>query len=729
MNAHYQIYHDSIVQLAATLVIKDLSTCQTINADMARRGYTVLSDRPETWKYYLNLAGRYHEADRRMTVVSMDTQEDIEFTLENMAIHRATWREYRFGTRYYKELVSRYPFQEDLINGILNPVDISAAIAAPDHSILYYDRSLVESRETNLIPLLQRWIDAQFGRWANEDYQINNPLFLMARFAILSMALVQEIKNIRRANARTDMAHSFHIRRYLASFGGLDTYYDAMTEKQRLYFYRNIRYIQRNSGKDEMFAELTDRVLTDRRFPLADYKAQQTDDDILDTLDPGVQFLRQSINGIASALGEDVKDTKALLALQDPLAKLNYEESFDAVDYIPKAIARSMTAESKTKVLESNVLDLRESEPYTLSEVLLNEWIYLADIGYYTTILTLQLPNGADVYKLTMKEAYLIYQYLYMRRLGIEMVTIPRIMAKRVRRMPLPTFQELRQVTSVAITPSAYIHEALRDNIDIQTIVSVESFVRTCETIQARMMKHRDLYCYCNDLHRYAEVRAMTDRFYADIPVDMDNGQNYADWLAMRSISFEGYSPAELDEIMLNILGQATGINLRVAQTLKDIHAAMLGIMTQMSSYSVQYIQQINEEAVTMFDWPHLRWHHMGSKLFHDAVIPIGVAGIADLHASAKWSHTLDISGAGIQAFDQKASNQFSHPLGISYEMSGKNQFIAKGQVLGVMIGAITQPPDNLSSLSGKTLRYPEMDIGDISTLFERTTANDFISI
>ena len=222
MSTLYQIYHESVVRLAATLVVKDEATCNHINNRLSYFGYQIDEGRHETWKYYLNLAGKYHASDKMMTVTSMDTQEEIEFTVENMDIHRATWREYQYGSRYYKELITKYPNQKMLILGILNPVNIDTAIAAPDHSILYYDRTLVESRETNLIPKLQDWINGQFIRWANEDYRINNSLFIAARLAIIGMGTPSQIKSIRLENAKTNMAHSYHIRRYLASFGPLD---------------------------------------------------------------------------------------------------------------------------------------------------------------------------------------------------------------------------------------------------------------------------------------------------------------------------------------------------------------------------------------------------------------------------------------------------------------------------------------------------------------------------
>jgi hypothetical protein len=726
MSTLYQIYHESVVKLAATLVVKDEATCEVINSWLSQLGYEVLADRPETWKYYLNLSGRYHPTDTRMKVTSMDTHEEIDFTRENMDIHRATWREYRYGSRYYKELIARYPNQDMLIHGILNPVELATAIAAPDHSILYYDASLVESRESNLIPELQHWITAQFVRWANDDYHINNSLFIAARLVLLFMSLPAAIKSIRLGNCRTNRAHSYHIRRYLASFGPLDRYYNEMNEAQRLYFYRNIRYLMRNNGKTEIFKELVEHVMTQRNFPLAQYTMQQNDLNLTDTFDPEIQYLRESINGIASALGDDIKNTEQLLELQRPLARSNDSENNDAIQYIPALMDRSLNALVDTKTLESNVLDLKESEPYTLSEVLLNQWMYLADTGYYRSVLTLQMPNGGDAFKLSMREAYIVYQYLFMLRLGVDMVEIPRLMAKRVRRMPLPTFNELRSITTPKVTSDAFIREALRDNITITNYVSVDAFLKACQQIQTRMLLHRDLYVYREDLFQFAEIKLMTDRLYADIPLDLDHGQQYAGWLRDRGLTFEGYTPAQLDEIMLSILNQATGLELRTSQSLKDVQRAMLDIMGQLSSYSVHFIQQINEDAVVMFDWPHLRWHYPGGKAAHQMRLP-AVQGLPiDLYGRAKLKPKLDLPAVTIAAFDYTAEHAMGMDMALEMELSGLNQYLERGVVLGAMMGTLIQPAVDLAQLNGTRLTIPSLESKSIADLFDRTESNDF---
>lgn len=728
MSTNYEIYLQSVMRLAATIVVKDEISCSIINDRLTLMGYEVDPIDKSSWKYYMNLAGLYHATNKPMYIISMDTAEEIEFTLESMAIHRRTWREYQYGSRYYNEVVEKYPRQKELINGILNPVAIEKAIAADDHSILYYDTSLVESRETNLIPKLQEWLNGIFIRYDNVDYRINNSLFIAARLMIIFMAMPMAILNFRMENCRTLMAHSFHIKRYLASFGPLDEYYEYMNEFQRLYFYRDIRYLMRNNGKSETFETLTNNVLTKRKLPLAEYTIQQNDVSIPESFDPITQFERSSINGIPSALGEDIKTTPQMLFLEQPLAKSNVEENDYAVNDIPALMSRNLASTANTKVLESNVLDLKESEPYTFADVLLNEWIYLADNNRYSAVITLTLPSGGEASKLSMKDAWILWHYLYMLRSGWEMTTIPQIMAKRVRRDPLPTFEELRSICSYEHVDDAFIREALRDNLEITAYVSVDGFVQACQAIQQRMLLHRDLYVWRDDFYTYGEVKQMTDRFYMDIPVDMDHGQNYSQWLSSRNINLEGLSPNEIDGVMASLLSQATGTDLKVSLNLKDVHKAMLGIMSQLSSYSVHFIQQINDEAVVMFDWPHLRYHDQGGSRKDAGRLEVPVTHPLDLSGIGKDSALFDMNNVRLQNLESRTKHETELVIGLEFEMSGKKEYIEKGLIVGVSIAAMTIQSVDLSSiLTGQTITgYSDLEPLPISDLFNKVTTDDF---
>src|SRR5690606_27942627 len=101
--------------------------------------------------------------------------ETIQFTKENLTIHRATAKDYSIGGRFYNELRAKYPEQVSLIQGIIEPVDMDVAIDSHDHKILSYPQTLVQSNETHLIPGIQLFIDHFFALRHNKDYMLFDP--------------------------------------------------------------------------------------------------------------------------------------------------------------------------------------------------------------------------------------------------------------------------------------------------------------------------------------------------------------------------------------------------------------------------------------------------------------------------------------------------------------------------------------------------------------------------
>ena len=58
----YTLFEESTLLLARTLTIGHKMVAESINNYLIDNDYPV-SDRPEEWKYYLNLAGEYHQSD------------------------------------------------------------------------------------------------------------------------------------------------------------------------------------------------------------------------------------------------------------------------------------------------------------------------------------------------------------------------------------------------------------------------------------------------------------------------------------------------------------------------------------------------------------------------------------------------------------------------------------------------------------------------------------------
>jgi hypothetical protein len=438
-NNYYQIYYDQVIKLAETIVIKSEATANGLNNYVASYfgAQAVDTATQHSWKYYLNISGEYHPTDEVMHVVSSDTLETIAFTKQNLLVHLATARDYQYGTRQYNELVATYPKQEMLILGVLYPVNIDAAINAKDGAILGYPPDLVEPNEYTLIEKLQGWIDGMFARWNIPAFGLSDSLYPAAFLGILYLNLVPAIMNYRLEACKTNEAHSFHVKQYLASHGMLDAYIGTMTLKQTLFFYRNIAYIERNSGQKNIFEWLVEKILTDRNIPLAEYTMRHDVSNQPGDLSPTLAFLKKSINGINSIDQKTSVTLDELLSKQDNLARDNLLYKPLEKPVIKQQMENSLSNVVLTKTLESSMIDYSKSHKYSLEEILINQWVALAATDKYIATVGITNPRNGERIPMSAKEAYIFAFYAFCRSVGIDPATIPAMTAKRVQNIKL----------------------------------------------------------------------------------------------------------------------------------------------------------------------------------------------------------------------------------------------------------------------------------------------------
>src|SRR5699024_5248778 len=260
-------------------------------------------------------AGEYHHTDKVMLVTSLDRPDLglVRFDKDLLATGRLNRENYKYGTRYYRELVSLYPDQVELIDGIINPVPLNEIVEARDGEILAWDTSLVESNEENLIPELQAYVDKSMARWYNRDYTLIEDLYWPITYATLYANIPGRIMSIRLQNCKTNYVHSHHVTRYLESYHRLGESVPYMTVEQRLWFYRNIKHIIHHVGHTSTFHTLVDKIFTDRGLPLSAYELRHNlAVGVDESKVPGVIFRRHPIN---SALSTDAADDRSVESL------------------------------------------------------------------------------------------------------------------------------------------------------------------------------------------------------------------------------------------------------------------------------------------------------------------------------------------------------------------------------------------------------------------------------
>jgi len=602
-SVHYDVYLKGIFDLTATLTIKSEATAYAINDYLNATGFAVSETDQTTWKYYLNLSGRYHASDKMMRVRSSDTGEMIDFTVDNLVEHRTTRIDHAYGTKKYRELLSQYPDQQELILGILNPVSLGDAIAAKDHSILYYDKSLVEVQESNLIPRLQKWIDAVFHRWYVSNFNLSSDLHETSFLGVLYSQMIQQVLNIREDNCNTELAHSYHIRAFLDSFGDLGKYFDYMTQKQKLFFYRNLRYLNTNAGRWSTFDLLKDRIFTDRRFPLSEFTIQHNATEIVDNLLPEVEMVRTSMNGYRSEIGLDIQSVVDVLSLEDSQALNNPVEKADTEVVLTKNMKVSRYSSLMTKVLESSVIDRTGTGGLTLEEVVTNHWAYLGYLNRYRTLIVFTHPTTGEEISIGTFDAFLLWLYAYSVASRKTLEEIPVVGCWCVRRIPLPTKLELKSIVDAEVVPDYLIEEAMRDQVDIGTVISPITFMEVCQKVHAGYLRHEDLYRYQADMYQNGELEVMVGRFYHNFEIHPGETTSYDQWLSDRNLDFSNMNEDQFFEMATELFTKATGYVADTSQRLSEIHNAHVAMMTQLSSYSVQYVANSNANELVEARW------------------------------------------------------------------------------------------------------------------------------
>lgn len=593
-NVYYSLYMQNILAFSKTLVIKCSAIADTLNDGLRGIGYVVGED-PLTWKYYMSLAGEYHPTDTRMYVRSMDTLERIEFSKANLSIHRATAREYRPGTRYYNALIEQYPDQVPLINGIIAPVDKIKAVDAQDGDILYFDPTRVENNETHLIKELQIWLKGFFGRWYNQQFMLSDDLFLPAFIGILYHQIPNRIHLIRLKAAKTPQAHSFHIREYLASNGRLDEYIPYLTREQQLYLYRNIRFIQRNVGKQEIFLRLVDQMLTKRGLPITGYRLRQNIEQLPDEIRPDVEMAKHPINFGYNQTGLNVESVHTILNREYGVARDNPIVQNDAELSIVENVSSSQFSSLPTKVLESEVVDRTNSSVRSIEHVLLNEWLHLSTNNRYRAFVNIPNPGSGEFMTMSVKDAFIVAMYAFAKARDILPPTIPRSIAYDVLRIQLPNYHELASIVDQRYVPAGMI-EAIMDRVTpLGEYTSTETFYEAMANLHQEYLKLWELYSFQEHYITRGMCEQLVKRHFMNIKCTLvEEPTSFDQWLTERGYGIADLNTYDLEQLFVDCVRITTGANLVNRMTLGEIQQALLRMMGQLSSYSVQYLSNIN---------------------------------------------------------------------------------------------------------------------------------------
>lgn len=619
-NIQIQLFNNSILRLTKSLVIKDETMASNVNDSIehlyAARGLSMKNLPLRQYKYYMNVAGMYHFTDSEMFVVSLDTMETIPFTIEALELHRGTRRQYREKGRYYEELVAKYPTQEALIRGVLHPVDLEHAIAAPNYTILQYSKNEIESQETDLITKLQSDIYKYTERWIVKDYEKVDKYYPIAQMMTLYMMIPKMVDTIRLGNCKTYRAHSFHIWNYLESHGRLGQYKDYMLISQAMWLYMNINWVYANVGKQDTFDKLVTEILTKRGIPIGQYKTA-IDTTMIGPELRGQAFMKRTPINLLERVGDTEvdKSIEYLLVKQLPLARDNLLHHSEALTEATTVLSRDLISSHPTKVYESEMVDLSGRLYVTLEEVLLENWMYMSSKDLYVALINVQNPLTSDVMSMSVKDAFIMWLYVTNKTMGHTLTTIPDLIAYNVPAEVKPTYAQLRAITSERYVTTAQIEYLVNSSLVPGVTISTAAFYEYAKELHALMLHHRKYYSVVEHKDTRGQLEGLVQKLYTTIPCNLVSRPT----TYVQFFEANGWEISELNEIDLAILADdllkiATGLNLNDVTSISEIQKAMLSLMSRLSEYSSHFIQSINTSPATIADMVNVRvgdtWKH-----------------------------------------------------------------------------------------------------------------------
>lgn len=614
MEQRVKLFLSKTIELAKSVTFKSTDLAEAINQGLIELGYEVDLDHPETWKYYLNLAGQYHETNKLMSVVSLDTLETIEFTTQNLNWHRSTRDAYRYGTRFYHELVRQYPGQETLIHSIVTPVDIDEAIAAADGTILSYDKTLVDPNETDLIPRLEQWVKGWLFRWNTPAYTLVDDLYIATMLGVMSTQMVTTILSIRQDNVHTSRAHGFHIREHLASYQRLDEFYELLTLDQRLFLYRNLDYLSTNAGNSDTFELLVENILTRRGVSLLKYDYQHTHEKVPhENLEPSGRFIGENINFRDRNVYGRVESVFDQVEKLNPLAVGNVKAFDSDVEYLESKGPKAMLTQLPTKTLEARAVDASATYEVSLEDMLINHWMYLSSTGKYKATVPVTNPVTGLAQSLNAADAWVVYFYCWLRGQNVTLETIPLFLASTIQKPTPPTLQQM----TIWYGEDDYRLPILRDRLVGYGLIQQSiGFNEKVTDIHKAFLNNTWLYKADSDHGSNGRLRLIHDRCYQDVEVSLYTGENYRDWLLDRGIVIEDFNRYDYVIFAEEILNRFTGMDLSENDNVRRILNAMVSIMGRLSSYQVQYVPFLENDNYYNLQWVTDRLKDTGYKSY-----------------------------------------------------------------------------------------------------------------
>lgn len=595
-NIEFDEYVRDTLSLVRTLVVKIEAVALRENSVLEASGFLVNNDK-KTWRYYMNMNGDYHPTDTPMWINSIDTGEDILFNKANMAFHIATFREYSKGGYWFKRISDVYQGQVELIKGILKPIPYETTIPAENYKILSWNKTLILWNEDHLIPQLQRFIYGIVPQLFNHEYIYTDNLMLpVAGVMVLYKAIIMEIATIRHESIGSRHTHDFYIWARIDSYGEFSKYKASLVQEQTMWLYGEISWLDNNPGAQYTFDYMLKNLLSAADIPLARFDMVENTKSQLVDLTPTPLYRKMNLN-LQDKYGLEPTyiDTQQLIQKEQGLAKENYNQSAIWQDHALRAATESLHSELPTKVLESKMMDYTNRHINTKMSVTFNNWIYLAGKGYYNGKILVRDPKTGKDIRFAVGDAYYIWRHLSDIAHGRVQTYICPAYYQNVMKAVPPSLDELIRIGGPSFIPVYMAFDIRALWVPRQIFVSPEFLMEQSDEIYNVMWKHTKLYSQFYDLNKRARVKNTTEMMYESGFVQLTTATTYQELLNRYELDVSDHSPEEAQYFAWEIFKRVTGWDTSSNPSLRVRQSALIDIMMQLSSYTIQTVKEMDD--------------------------------------------------------------------------------------------------------------------------------------
>ena len=648
-------YKERTVNLVRSMVIKSSQTIAAQNNYLAALGYPVDVDHPLTWKYYLNLAGQYHESDEIPYIISSDTKARIPYTQEALAGHPITQLDYGVGGSYYQDLLNDYPKLRDVIPRVLNPVDPAMALDAPDYTLLYWNKNYVDSWETSLFRRVKAWIYAYMNRWHITSFALSDNLYPAAALGVLYLNLPLCVMGIREELSRTPEASSFHIWSYLGGRFELDRYKDYLTHEQALFLYNNIDYLRFHVGKEQTLLTLLQRLAKPVNIEAKRFDIVQKQDTKLDKRHGSLLLLR---NPYESARPDSSANRREALTYGLDLtldkARDNAKEYIDDEINITQAVEDTNVNFDPTGLVELTINQPPPERQMNPGYQRLIQWISLVHRNKLFTTHQIDIAGYGEI-TLTAKEALLVFMYAVSAAKRIPLTHVPTVHIADTLTTVKPTADALDVYVPVKYREGEFGRRMLAHYRAPTVITSTKGF----EThVNNTVMDYYHTWTLSNLMHdakTRSGLKTMLHLLYpGEICILPETGSEYLPLLEALDIPTGLLTSMDYYALALEIMSTVIGLDID-GNGITNKHKAIIDIIGLLASYNIVFGEGVGLKPRLPYHYAKIEpgdTHTHYENNFRGNILPYG--GDATGRVKPQINHHISNFTLGIHRYSER---------------------------------------------------------------------------